>query len=51
MSQKTATDLISAIPYAKTLGIEVEYKEDGLLLILPYLKSNIGNPTLAAANP
>jgi len=48
MSQSLATDLIAAIPYAKTLGIEAEYQEDGLLLILPYLKSNIGNPTLPA---
>ena len=48
MSQALANKLIATIPYAETLGIEVEYKEDGLILILPYLKSNIGNPTLPA---
>lgn len=48
MSQSVANELIAAIPYAKTLGIEVEYHEEGLILILPYLESNIGNPTLPA---
>jgi len=48
MSQTIANKLIAAIPYAKTLGIEVEYHEEGLILILPYLESNIGNPTLPA---
>ena len=48
MSQTIANKLIAAIPYAKTLGIEVEDHEDGLILILPYLKTNIGNPTLPA---
>lgn len=48
MSQTLANDLIAAIPYARTLGIEVEYKGNGLILILPYQKSNIGNPTLPA---
>ena len=48
MSQTLANELLSAIPYAKTLGIEVEYKEKGLILILPYQQSNIGNPTLPA---
>jgi len=48
MNQSRANDLVSSIPYAKTLGIEVEYKEDGLILILPFVKSNIGNPTLPA---
>ena len=48
MSQSVANELIAAIPYAKSLGIEVEYHEEGLILILPYLESNIGNPTLPA---
>lgn len=48
MKQRLATELIATIPYAKTLGIEVEFNEDGFILILPYLKSNIGNPTLPA---
>ena len=48
MSQTIANKLIAAIPYAKTLGIGVEYHQEGLILILPYLESNIGNPTLPA---
>jgi len=48
MNQTLANDLIAAIPYAKTLGVKVEYHDDGLILILPYLESNIGNPTLPA---
>jgi len=48
MSRDLLNDLISAIPYAKTLGIEVEYMEDSLILILPFQKNNIGNPTLPA---
>ena len=48
MSQQLADSLIKAIPYAQTLGIRADFSEDGLLLILPYQKSNIGNPTLPA---
>ena len=48
MTQRLTEDLIASIPYAKMLGIKAEFSEDGLLLILPYQKSNIGNPTLPA---
>lgn len=48
MTQRFADDLMNSIPYAKTLGIKAEISEDCLLLILPYLESNIGNPTLPA---
>lgn len=48
MTQRLADDLIDSIPYAKTLGIKAEFSDGGLLLILPYQKSNIGNPTLPA---
>lgn len=48
MSQQAIDDLIASIPYAKTLGITAEVSDAGLLLILPYKESNIGNPTLPA---
>ena len=48
MSQILANELISAIPYDRTLGIEVKVVDDSLTLILPYQQSNIGNPTLPA---
>ena len=48
MTQSLTDDLINSIPYAKMLGIKAEFLEGGLLLILPYKESNIGNPTLPA---
>ena len=48
MSKNLTNSLINAVPYAKMLGVEVELEEDGLLLVLPYQKSNIGNPMLPA---
>jgi len=48
MNQNLADALISGIPYAKALGIEVEFNKDSFVLILPFQKSNIGNPTLPA---
>jgi acyl-coenzyme A thioesterase PaaI-like protein len=48
MTQNLSDELIASIPYAKTLGIQAAFSETGLLLILPYQKSNIGNPTLPA---
>ena len=48
MSQSVTDKLINAIPYARMLGIEAELEEDGLRLILPYQKTNIGNPMLPA---
>jgi len=48
MTQRLSDELIASIPYAKTLGIRAEFADEGLLLILPYQDSNIGNPTLPA---
>jgi len=48
MTQRLTDDLIASIPYAKMLGVKAKFSKDGLLLILPYQKSNIGNPTLPA---
>ena len=48
MPQRLADRLIASIPYAQTLGIETRLEEDHILLILPFDKSNIGNPTLPA---
>lgn len=48
MSQKLADDLISAIPYAGMLGINVKFDDDFLTLMLPFQQSNIGNPSLPA---
>lgn len=48
MTQLFANDVISTIPYAMALGIKVKFENDSLMLILPYIDSNIGNPTLPA---
>jgi len=48
MSQQAIDDIINSIPYAKTLGVKAEISDEGLILILPYKESNIGNPTLPA---
>lgn len=48
MTQRIVDDLIKAIPYAKMLGIKAELSDEGILLILPFRESNIGNPTLPA---
>lgn len=48
MSKSLTDNLINAIPYAKMLGIEAELVEQGLRLVLPFQKSNIGNPMLPA---
>jgi len=48
MSQQAIDDIINSIPYAKTLGVKAELSDEGLILILPYKESNIGNPTLPA---
>ena len=48
MNQHFANTLIATIPYAKTLGIQATLEDDHLILNLPFVKSNIGNPTLPA---
>ncbi len=48
MKQRQAEDLIASIPYAQMLGIEARVMGDDFLLVLPYLATNIGNPTLPA---
>lgn len=39
---------LANIPYAQTLGIEPQFMGEEFTLILPYLDSNIGNPSLPA---
>ncbi len=48
MMKRKIDDLIASIPYAKTLGIEARLMGDDLLLVLPYLPTNIGNPAIPA---
>jgi len=48
MSQHLVENLIKSIPYAKTLGIDVKFENDALLLILPFTETNIGNRTISA---
>lgn len=48
MTPREAQDLISSIPYAKTLGIETRLMGDDFYLVLPYQEKLIGNPTLPA---
>lgn len=40
--------LLSAIPYAKLLGMQVEQDEAGFTFVLPSNPGNVGNPTLPA---
>lgn len=42
------TQALTRIPYAQTLGIKPLFIGEELTLIMPYLDSNIGNPTLPA---
>lgn len=39
---------LANIPYAQTLGIEPRFMGEEFTLILPYIDSNIGNPSLPA---
>ncbi len=39
---------ISAIPYAKTIGVEAKVLKNGLQFVLPFMQDNIGNPLLPA---
>lgn len=39
---------LANIPYAQTLGIVPQFMGEEFTLILPYLDSNIGNPSLPA---
>ena len=48
MNKQFIDSLIASIPYAETLGIQAILKDDHLILNLPFVKSNIGNPTLPA---
>lgn len=36
------------IPYAKTIGLEIAYDEQGLVTVLRRRESNVGNPQLPA---
>lgn len=48
MNQQKAQELINAIPYAQTLGIEARVMGKDFFLVLPYLPTNVGNPALPA---
>ena len=39
---------LNRIPYAQTLGVEPLFIGEELTLVMPYIDSNIGNPTLPA---
>jgi len=41
-------ELLESIPYAQTLGVKPFFMGEEFTLILPYIESNIGNPTLPA---
>ncbi|ORU93384.1 MAG: thioesterase [Cycloclasticus sp. symbiont of Bathymodiolus heckerae] len=40
--------MIQLIPYAKSMGIETSLVGDKIVSTLPFMESNIGNPTLPA---
>lgn len=40
--------LVERIPYAKLIGLEVVWDERGLVCVLPFRASNVGNPRLPA---
>ena len=46
--QNDFADLVNLIPYAKTIGIEIQRFGDDVLFRLPKRKSNLGNPILPA---
>lgn len=48
ITKSDAIKLVSSIPYAEMLGIETRLMGEDFFLVLPYLDSNIGNPTLPA---
>ena len=48
MINEQITQLLSQVPYAKTLGVESNLVGDELTLILPFAEGNIGNPFLPA---
>lgn len=41
-------ELLESIPYAQTLGVKPFFMGEEFTLILPYIKTNIGNPALPA---
>ena len=42
------TQALARIPYAETLGVKPLFIGEEFTLIMPYIESNIGNPTLPA---
>ena len=42
------TQLIAAIPYCRHLGITVEEKDRGVILVMPFRQHLVGNPSLPA---
>lgn len=47
-SQAELDALVSAIPYARFLGVRMELHGDEMTAVLPYSERLIGNPTLPA---
>ena len=51
MARPTADQIrerLATIPYARTLGVEPRFDDDGFTLALPFAHDNIGNPALPA---
>ena len=48
MTEEQILQILSQVPYAKTLGVEPNLVGEELTLILPFSEDNIGNPFLPA---
>lgn len=48
VEHETITKALAKIPYAQTLGVKPLFIGEEFTLIMPYIESNIGNPTLPA---
>lgn len=48
IDQDRITKALAQIPYAQTLGVKPLFIGEEFTLIMPYVESNIGNPTLPA---
>jgi len=46
--QEKITQALARIPYAQTLGVKPLFIGEEFTLVMPYIESNIGNPTLPA---
>lgn len=48
VDHETITQALAKIPYAQTLGVKPLFIGEEFTLVMPYIESNIGNPTLPA---